>query len=140
MPDDYFYILSEKLALLSFKKGVYFTVFLLYVNYHSYSLKIQIPSCSTLIKRALKVKKNNGIPNYFANFTYKNYKQFKNTKKWRNHTLGLFKNPYIITPYILFEIVKYKYYLVNYKNISLASYFKMHLGSLKSNGIFLYIC
>lgn len=117
--NDYFNVLEKKVSFFNFKKGILFTAVLLVFNNKSYALNIKMPSFSTLIKRALKVKKNFAKPGYILILNK--------------------KTPYIITPYMLFEIVKYKYNCVYYRNISLRSYFKKNLSSIKSNGVNLYI-
>lgn len=121
--DEFFDVLSQKMDLLPLKEGVFFTVFLLFINNHSYLMRVKLPSCNTLIKTALNVQMNIKQPGSFLNFSHFDL-----------------KNPYIITPYMLFEIVNYKYNCMNYRNISLRSYFKTHLFSLRSNGICIYIC
>ena len=118
--DEFFDILSRKMSLLPIKEGVLFTVFLLILNNNSYLMRIKLPSCNTLIKKSLGVQVNLKQPGYLLMFDD-------------------LQNPYIITPYILYEVVYYKYNCLNYRNISLKSYFKLHLFSLKSLGVFIYL-
>ena len=120
--DEYFEVLSQKMNSFPLKEGVLFTVFLFLLNNNSYKLKIQLPSCNTLIHRALGLQINIKQPGYFLNLEH----------------LDL-PSPYIITPYMLFEICQYKYNCLPNRNISLRSYFKKHLFSLKSNGISIYL-
>ena len=123
IPDDYFFILTKKLSFFPLKEGILFTVFFLYINNNNYFLRIKLPSCSTLIKRSLGVSNNYMKPNFFILL----------------EDIGLF-NPYVITPYMLFEIVFYKYKILNNKTIALSSYFKSHLYSLKSSSIYIFLC
>ena len=121
--DEFFDYLIKKESFLHLKKGILITVYLIVYNYLNYKLLIKLPSTSTLCKRALGVTANIGKVGYLLM-----------PKKRR------YRNTYIITQYILYEIVRYKYKHVLYNEITFNTLLKKELHSLRSNGIYLYIC
>lgn len=118
---DFLTYLKEKLFLLNIKEdvNVLLKVFLFVFELDDYIIYIKMPSLSTLLNRFFFLKKNYNCPG----FLYK-----KVTKK------QYFFN-YILTPYILYEIVFYQLSYDNEKNISLLNHFKKSVNSLKSKGI-----
>lgn len=120
---DFFNFFKNKILELKIKEGIKLTVFILVFEFDDYIVYIKMPSLTNIINKCLYLDKNFYYPGYLYN------------KK----TNDLFFY-YILTPYILYEIVQYKYNYENFNNLSFFSFYKKHISSLKSKGINLYIC
>lgn len=122
---DVFNLFKEKLSLLNIteEKSILLKVLIYVYELDDFTIFIKMPSLSTLVNHFFFLKKNYNCPGFLFN---------KMTKKNRYFN-------YILTPYILYEIVKYQ---LSYDNVSirLISHFKKSIHSLKSKGINLFIC
>ena len=118
---DFLILFKEKLVLLNIKEdvNVLLKVWLFVSELDDYILYIKMPSLTTLINRFFNSKKNYDWPGFLFN------KPLKNTENYFN---------YIITPYILYEIVYYQY-TYEVVNISFMNFFKKSVNSLSSKGI-----
>lgn len=117
---DFITLFKEKLLLLKIKEDVSVTlkVLLFFFESDDYTIHIKMPSFSTLLNRFFLSKKNFDCPGFFFN------KKLKNT----------YFN-YILTPYILYEIVVYQS-LHDYSDSNiLFNYYVKCVKSLKSKGI-----
>lgn len=122
---DFLNFLKEKLVLLNFKEdvNVQLRVFLFVFELDDYIIHIKMPSLSSLLNRFFYLKKNYNCPGFLFKKSNKTY----------------FFN-YIITPYILYEIILYQLSYDNVDNTLLINHFKKNINSLKSKGInLLYI-
>lgn len=121
---EFFEYFKHKLHDLNINSNnsVMLKVFLIVFDLDDYIVYIKMPSLSSLINKTFFLSKNFKNPGFCFNFT----------KKKMFH--------YTITPYMLYEIVKYKYSYENLQSISLLSYYKKSVNSLRSKGINLYIC
>ena len=118
---DFLLLLKEKLILLNIREDVniLLRVFLFVFELDDYVIYIKMPSFSSLLNRFFFSKKNFDCPGFLFKKNSKNY----------------FFN-YMLTPYILYEIMLYKYhYDTNDSLVSIESYFKKKIGSLKSKGV-----
>lgn len=123
---EFFNFFKEKLLLLKIKEdlNITFRVFIFVFELDDYIVYIKMPSLTTLINHFFYYKKNYNCPGFIFNKMTKKKKYFN----------------YILTPYILYEIIKYQLEYDNINDVSLFSHFKKSVSSLKSRGINLYIC
>lgn len=98
--------------------NILLNVWVIVFELDDYLIYIKMPSLTTLINKVLYLNKNFNVPGYICNL---------NTKK------GIFN--YTLTPYIIYEVVRYKYNYENLDSISLESFYKKNVSSLKSKGI-----
>jgi hypothetical protein len=122
---DFLLLLKEKLILLNIREDVniLLRVVLFVFELDDYIIYIKMPSLSSLLNRFFFSKKNFDCPG----FSFK-----KNSKNY-------FFN-YALTPYMIYEIMLYKSYFDNNDSlVSVESYFKKKIGSLKSKGVNLII-
>ena len=82
-----------------------------------------MPSLTSLVNKVLYINKNFGLPGNLCNITIKK---------------GSYN--YILTPYMLYEIIKYKYSYENTDYLYLSSFYKKNISALKSKGINIFIC
>lgn len=118
---DFLLLLKEKLMLLNIREDVniLLRVFLIVFELDDYIIYIKMPSLSSLLNRFFFSKKNFDCPGFLFKKSSKNY----------------FFN-YALTPYILYEIMLYKSdYDTKEILVSVESYFKKKIGSLKSKGV-----
>jgi len=122
---EFFNFFKEKLSLLEIREDVniLLKIFIFVFELDDYVVYIKMPSLSTLINHFFYLKKNYNWPGFFFNKMTKKQKYFN----------------YILTPYILYEIIKYQWVYSGNDNIFLSSHFKKNVDSLKSKGINLYI-
>lgn len=104
---------------ININNSLQFNVWIIVFDLDDYVLYIKMPTLTTLINRLLYLNKNFYFPGYICNF--------------KKIQVAIFH--YSITPYMLYEVIKYKYLYENISNISLHSFFKKNLDSLKSKGI-----
>ena len=118
---DVFTFFKEKLALLNIneEKPVLLKVFIYVYELDDFTIFIKMPSLSTLINHFFCTKKNYNCPGFIFNKMTKKNKYFN----------------YILTPYILFEIVKYQLNYDNQNSLRLISHFIKSVNTLKSKGI-----
>jgi len=121
---DIFNNIKLKIADLNIKQlnTVVLKVLVVVLEKDDYLIYIKMPSLTSLINQSLKTNRNFNIPGFIM--------------------LSKLKLDYFnltITPYILYEILKFKlrFELTEYN--SLRSYFKKNISSLKSKGINIYL-
>ena len=125
---EFFDFFKTKLSELKIKKEIKIKlkVFIFLFDLDDYSVYIKMPSVSSLVNYFFNLNKNFHCPGYF-------FGQYKKKESIINFN-------YILTPYILYEIIKYKYNYENFDNSSIYSNYKKIVSSLKSKGInILYI-
>lgn len=122
---DVFNFFKEKLLLLNIKEDmpILLKVFIFVFELDDYIVYIKMPSLTTLINHVFYLKKNYNCPGFLFNKMTKKNKYFN----------------YILTPYILYEMVKYQLDYDNTTQLCLHSHFKKSVHALKSKGINLYI-
>jgi len=122
---EFFEFFKHKLNELNIKTthNVLLKVFIFIFDLDDYIVYIKMPSLSNLLNNALFLNKNFKLPGYLFNITTNTF---------------LFN--YIITPYIIYEIIRYKYMYENLQKLSLFSFYKKNIHSLKSKGFNLFIC
>lgn len=124
--NDVLTIFKEKLNLLQIKEDmdIVLKVCVFVFELDNFIIHIKMPSLSTLINHYFYLKKNFNCPGYIFNKVTKKNKYFN----------------YILTPYILYEIVKYQLDYDNIQEVYLSSHFKKSVSALKSKGINLFLC
>ena len=117
---DFITLLKEKLFLLKIKEDVSVNLKVLLFVFESddYTINIKMPSLTTLLNRFFFSKKNFDCPGFLFN------------KKLKN---GYFN--YIITPYILYEILLYQNFFDRLESTFLFCHYTKCVKSLKSKGI-----
>jgi len=117
---EIFNILVSKIDMLKIKKDtdLILNIWIIVFDLDDYVLYIKLPSLTDLVNRVLSVNKNSRTPGYLFNI------------KLKRGTFNL-----ILTPYLLYEVVLYKYKYQNISNLSFYSYYKKHISSLRSKGI-----
>ena len=117
---DFITLLKEKLFLLKIKEdvSVYSKVLLFVFESDDYTIHIKMPSLTTLLNRFFFSKKNFDCPGFLFNQKLKN---------------GYFN--YIITPYILYEILLYQTFFDRLDSNFLFCHYIKCVKSLKSKGI-----
>lgn len=117
---DFLIFLKEKLSLLNIKEdvNVQLRVLLFFFELDDYLIYIKMPSLTSLLNRFFFLKKNYCCPG----FLYK-------------RSIDKYFFNYIITPYILYEILFYQFSYDNTDDILLIHHFKKNVDSLKSKGI-----
>lgn len=120
---EFFDFFKTKLSELKIKKEIklLLKVFILIFDLDDYSVYIKMPSISSLVNHFFYINKNFHCPGYFFGQHIKN-------------KLNINFN-YILTPYVLYEIIKYKYSYENIDGSYLYSNYKKVISSLKSKGI-----
>lgn len=120
---EFFDLFKKKVLDLKIIKELDITlkVFLLIQDMDNYTVYIKMPSLSSLINHFFSTNKNFSCPGYFFG---------EHMKKKISISFN-----YIVTPYVLYEIIKYKYAYENLDNIDLRSYYKKSVSSLKNKGI-----
>jgi len=98
-------------------------IWLIVFELDDYLVYLKMPVFSNLINRVLYLDKNSKTSGYIIS-----------TNKLNNNY------NYTITPYILYELVNYKYKYENIDNLFFISNYKKYLHSLKSKGIHIYKC
>lgn len=124
--NDFFNFFQHKVCSLKLKNGVeiQLKVVILVYDFDDFTVYIKMPSFTSLLTHFFHTTKCFTHPGFFYKYETK-----------RNHFFN-----YILTPYLLYEIVNYKYVFENVDNLYLSSFYKKHLSSLKSKGVNLYIC
>lgn len=120
---------KSRLSELKIKKetNIKLKVFILVFDLDDYTVYIKMPSISSLMNHFFHLSKNFHCPGYFFGEHIKN-----------QITINF---NYLLTPYLLYEIIKYKYSYENLDNSYLYSNYKKIVSSLKGKGInILYIC
>lgn len=117
---DFITLLKEKLLLLKIKEDVSVNVKVLLFVFESddYTIHIKMPSLTTLLNRFFLSKKNFDCPGFLFN------------KKLKNSYFN-----YIITPYILYEIILYQTLFDRFDSSFLLCHYTKCVKSLKSKGI-----
>lgn len=123
---EFFDLLKTKMEALNLKKDckILFKVFVYVYDIDNYSISLKMPSVSSLVNHFFLLKKNFTNPGYILRHS---------TKK----SLSI-KFNYTLTPYLLYEIVKYKYNYERVDDLDLYSYYKKTVSSLRSKGINIY--
>ena len=103
---------------------VVLSVYILLFDSNDYIVYIKMPSLTSMVNKLLYVSKNYDFPGYISSFPKRNNICFH----------------YIITPYMLYEITKYKMSLERICKSSLQSNYNKNVNSLKSKGINVFIC
>lgn len=122
---EFFTIFKEKVTSLGIREDVSIPlrVFLCILTLEEYIIYIRLPSITHLLNHFFNTKMNYNCPGYL-------YK--------RKIQDDLFFN-YIITPFILFEIIKYRYAYEHFERISIKSVYSRCVSSLKAKGINLWL-
>jgi len=121
---DIFDFIKNKIIKLRLKKKtvIKLNIWIIVFDLDDYIVYLKMPMLTSLINLSLYIKKNFRVPGYMNK--RKKKKQFN----------------YIMTPYMLYEIAKYKYTYELLDVLTMNSFYKKHIHSLKSKGINIYIC
>lgn len=117
--NDFIDIFKYKLDKLGLKSTLKLNVNIVCFKGGEYHVFIKLPNINFLINQALSLSSNFKIP---------------------GKILKCKTNYYVLTPYIVYEVVKFKYFYEGYSDLSLADYYKKTVSSFKSNGFYLYLC
>jgi ribosomal protein L11 len=123
---EFFDLLKTKIEALNIKKTckIVFKVFVYVYDIDNYSIFLKMPSVSSLVNHFFLTEKNFTNPGYILRHSIKNIIRIKFN--------------YILTPFLLYEIIKYKYNYERIDDLDLYSYYKKTLSSLRSKGINVY--
>lgn len=117
--NDFIDIFKYKLDKLGLKHTLNLNVHVVCFKGGLFNVFIKLPNINFLINQALSLTSNFKIP---------------------GKILTCKTNYYVLTPYIVYEVVKFKYLYEGYTNISLADLYKKTVSGFKSNGFYLYLC
>lgn len=121
---DIFNNIKQKIAELKIKqlKTVILKVFVVVLEKDDYIIYVKLPSLTNLVNQSLKTTKNFNLPGYLF------------IRKLKTEYFNI-----TITPYMLYEILKFKLRFEKTEYVNLRSYFKKNISSIKSKGVNIYI-
>lgn len=118
---------KHQVKKLNIKENITLSVFILVYTFNDYVVNIRIPTLSVLLKRVLLLKKKEHLfnkPGYLCTYLSRKKKVSRS----------------VLTPYLLYELINYKYQFEYNKTLLISTYYKIQVRSLLSKGLHIYIC